>query len=164
MAHVLINPYPKPRYIPKVVKHEESLQRQVCTYLRRQYPHVLFRSDYASGLRLTQNQARIHASLQSGKGWPDLFIPYPADHKQKDGSLRHYHGLFIELKTEGTTVYLKNGPNKGKLTTNEHIQVQAATMKQLYNAGYYANFAVGIDEAIKMINWYFQKPQTQHLF
>lgn len=152
------------RYIPKTIKHEESLQRQVCTYLRMQYPHVLFRSDYASGLHLTKNQARIHASLQSGKGWPDLFIPYPTDHKQKDGTIRHYHGLFIELKKQGTTVYLKNGPNKGKLTTDLHIQTQAKVLKTLYDIGYYANFAVGIDNALKIIDWYMQKPQNASIF
>ena len=122
-----------------------------------QYPHVIFRSDYASGLHLTINQARIHASLQSGRAWPDLFIYEPS---------RGYYGLAIELKKEGTSVIMKIGERKGKLSTDPHIQEQALMLKTLLKKGYYANFAVGFDDAVKIIDWYFQKksPQNGELF
>lgn len=156
MKQPVLRPYQPPRrYIPKHVKHEENLQRQVCTYLRMQYPHVIFRSDYGSGLLLTQNQARNQASMQSGRGFPDLFIY---------NSQRGYHGLALELKREGVTLYLKTGPRKGKLTGDLHIQEQAAMLQALNNAGYFGRFAVGFDSAQKIIDWYMGKPANASLF
>lgn len=146
------NPMLKPRYIPKSIKHEEQIQRQVCSYLRLQYPNVIFRSDYSSGLHLTQNQARINASLQSGRAFPDLFIYEP----QKVGGVQ-YAGLAIELKREGTTIVVTRGERRGMLTSDPHIQEQFFLLKELKNRGYYANFACGFDEAIKIIDWYFGK-------
>jgi hypothetical protein len=159
MARSVLRPYqPKPRYVPKVQKHEESIQRQVCSYLRLQYPSVIFRSDYASGLRLTEGQARIHKSLQSGRSWPDLFVYEPRQIKDK-----HYCGLALELKRDGASVILKVGPRKGKLSTDKHIQEQAAMLKMLSSKGYYANFAVGFDEAVNIIDWYMGRPENASL-
>src|SRR5689334_15982744 len=74
--------YKKRPYIPKVKKREETIQRAVAAYIRRQYPHVIFRSDYSSGLNLTMNQAAIHKSLQSGRSCPDMFFFYwSRDHR-----------------------------------------------------------------------------------
>lgn len=89
-----------------------------------------------------------------------MFIPVPVTHA--DG--KHYCGLALELKRDGVTVVLKTGPRKGKLTTNEHIQKQAVVLRELYRLGYYANFAVGLDEAVKIIDWYFEKPQNATIF
>lgn len=150
----LSNPTQKARYIPKVTKHEESLQKQVCSYLRLQYPNVIFRSDFASGMKLSQYQAVQHKRLQSSRSWPDLFIYEPMQHGDK-----LYCGLAIELKKEGTSVILKIGERKGKLSTDPHIQEQALMLKALNKKGYYANFAVGYDEAIKIIDWYMKKPR-----
>lgn len=138
----------KARYVPKIVKHEESIQKQICSYLRLQYAHVIFRSDFASGLHLTQYQARNHRSLQSGRAFPDLFIYEPS---------RGFHGMALELKKDGTTIILKTGARKGKLTTDPHIQEQAAVINELRHKGYYADFAVGFDDAVNKINWYFNK-------
>lgn len=149
----------KPRYIPKNKKQEESLQRQICHYLKLQYPRVIFRSDFASGMHLNAYQAKNHASLQSSRGWPDLFIYQPVQHKDK-----FYCGLALELKKEGTTVILKTGKRKGHLSLDPHIQEQALMLKELNRLGYYANFAVGVDEAIKTIDWYFQRPVNTSIF
>lgn len=151
-------------YIPKNKKHEESLQRMVAHYMRLQYPHVNFFSDYAAGVRLTMNQARVRKSLQSGKGWPDMFIAWPATVKTKDGSTKHCCGLFIELKKEGTTIYATKGPRKGKLVSNEHIQSQAAVLNSLNAAGYCAVFGVGFEQTQKIIDWYMGKPESTTLF
>lgn len=149
----------KPRYIPKNKKTEEGLQKQICSYLRLQYPQLMFRSDFASGLNLTEHQAVRHKSLQSSRAWPDLFIYEPRTVKGK-----HYCGLALELKAEGTSVVMKIGPRKGRLSLNQHIQEQAVILKALNAKGYYANFAVGFDEAIKIIDWYMGKPQTIGMF
>lgn len=159
MGAIFQNPTAKHRYIPKHQKHEESIQKQVCHYLRLQYPHVIFRSDYSSGLHLTPYQAKNQRSMQSGRAWPDLFIYHPSQHDDK-----FYAGLALELKREGTSVIMKVGPRKGRLSTDKHIQEQALVLKQLNRLGYYANFAVGFDEAIKIIDWYMGKPQNASIF
>lgn len=142
------------RYIPKNKKHEETLQQKVCNYLHENYPHAIFRSDFASGLHLTKFQAIRHKRLQSSRSWPDLFIYYPTVIGDKT-----YCGLAIELKKDGTTVILKTGPRKDHFSSNPHIQEQAAMLKRLNALGYSGHFAVGYDEAIKIIDWYFQKPK-----
>ena len=148
MKSIFDNSIAQTRYIPKNTKHEESIQKAVCRYIRLQYSHVIFRSDYASGIKLTRNQAVQHASMQSGRGWPDLFIY----HKSASGK---WNGLALELKRDGETVYLKNGARKGMLTTDAHIQEQAAMLQRLRQQGYYADFAVGYDAAVKIIDQYF---------
>lgn len=160
MARPVLRPYqPKPRYVPKNVKHEESLQRQVCTYLRRQYPNVIFRSDYASGLHLTAGQARIHASMQSGRAWPDLFIYEP---RKVEG--RQYAGLALELKKDGTSIFCKIGPNKGELVANEHIREQYYMLQALEKKGYFADFGIGFDHTVSLIDHYMGRPENTELF
>lgn len=148
MASIFDNSIAQTRYIPKITKHEESIQKAVCRYIRLKYPQVIFRSDYASGIKLTRNQAVQHASMQSGRGFPDLFIY----HKSASGK---WYGLALELKRDGETVYLKNGTRKGLLTTDVHIQEQAAMLQGLRRQGFYADFAVGYTAAIDIIDKYF---------
>lgn len=146
---------PKKFYIPKVKKLEENVQRRVATYLRREYPGVEFHSDYAAGLKLTENQARIRKSLNSGRGWSDMFIAYPS---------RGYHGLFLELKKEGVSIYCKTGPRKGQLVASEQIEIEAEFLDKMNRLGYLARFTVGYDKAITLIDWYFEKPENTSLF
>jgi len=149
----LLRPYKsKQRFTPAKVKHEESLQRQICRYLRLQYPSIIFRSDFASGLQLTMNQAAIHKSLQSSRSWPDLFV-YKAS--------RGYHGLALELKKDGTVIYLKRGPRKGLLTSDPHIQKQAEMLRELNRLGYFARFGVGFDQCRRIIDWYLNPGYTE---
>lgn len=142
----LLRPSPvKRRYHPGKIKHEESVQRQICRYLKLQYPNVIFRSDFASGLHLTMNQAVIHKSLQSGRSFPDLFIYKPS---------RDYAGLTLELKKEGTTIYVTRGPHKGELTADPHIREQALMLQELNRLGYFARFGVGFDSCKRLVDWY----------
>jgi hypothetical protein len=120
---------------------ELHLQEQVCNYLRFSYPHVIFRSDYSSGLKLTMGQAVMHRRLQHGRAWPDLQIV----------ESRHgFHGLFIELKREGVVVYKKDGT----LRADEHLREQANMLERLRDKGYEADFAVGFDQCKKIIDNY----------
>jgi hypothetical protein len=146
MPGVLRVQRPRKRYIPLVAKHEENLQRQICHYLRVQYPNAIFRSDYASGLHLTMHQAAIHKSLQSSRSFPDLMVLSPR---------RDFYGLFLELKREGTTIIIKKGPKKGQLVASPHIREQLVMLKALRARGYYATFACGFDQAKSIIDWYF---------
>lgn len=116
----------------------------VCNYLRLQYPQVIFRSDYA-GTYMAGRAQRAKHSMQSSRAFPDLQIIQPS---------RGYHGLFIELKRDGTALYLKTGPRKGKLTLDTHIQEQALMLQSLNNLGYFARFGVGFDKCKRLIDWY----------
>lgn len=120
---------------------EEILHRHICDYLKLQHPDVLFRTDFASGMKLTMGQARRHKSLQSGRAWPDLFIAEPRG---------LYSGLFLELKREGVRVRLKNGA----ISSDPHIREQYEVLIQLEARGFKAAFAIGFDDARAKIDEY----------
>lgn len=123
---------------------EATLQQQVCSYLRIQYPGVVFRSDFASGLRLTMGQAVKHKQLQSARAWPDLFIYEPRG---------IYQGIALELKREGVKVFKLDGT----LRSDPHLQEQAEMLDMLSARGYVARFAVGFDSARTIIDDYFSQ-------
>lgn len=124
---------------------EAELQKQVATYIRMQYPDVVFHSDFGSGVKLSYKQA-VMQKIQNGgrRAWPDMFIAEPQPHGRD-----WYHGLFIELKKEGTRLKKKNGE-----WASEHIAEQYDVLDRLRFRGYKAEFAVGWDEAISLIDDY----------
>lgn len=128
---------------------ESELQQKVADYLRLQYPDVLFHSDYGSGVKLTARQAAIQKRQNGGRrGWPDLFIAQG----NAEGHT-YYYGLFIELKREGTRIKKKSG-----VWASDHIAEQAEVLQQLKKKHYSAAFAVGFDEAKKIIDEYLGGP------
>lgn len=127
--------------ITKAPRAKEAIvHRQVCQHISFHYPDAIFNSDGA-GNNLSRAQAGMNKLLRSRAGYPDLFIAEPRG---------KYHGMFIELKRDGTTIYLKNGD----MTTNPHIREQAEMLADLRARGYWADFCVGVDEAIKHIDDY----------
>lgn len=124
---------------------EAELQKQVATYIRMQYPDVVFHSDFGSGVKLNYKQA-VMQKIQNGgrRAWPDMFIAEPQPHGRD-----WYHGLFIELKKEGTRLKKKNGE-----WASDHIAEQYDVLDRLRFRGYKAEFAVGWDEAINLIDDY----------
>ena len=118
---------------------EENLQIAVCNYLRAQYPKVLFNSDL-SGIKLTMGQAVKAKKLRSSKGFPDLVIYEPRG---------NYHALFLELKREGEKILNK----KGDLKT-DHLKEQDEVISKLCVKDYLACFAIGFDEAKRIIDMY----------
>jgi hypothetical protein len=127
---------------------EATLQRQVCDYIRLQYPGIIFRSDFASGMKLSIGQAAKHKRLQSSRAYPDLFIAEPRNERLTGAYTGHYCGLFIELKAK--TIYKKDGT----LLANPHVAEQADMLEKLKLRGYMAKFAVGFDEAKAIIDEY----------
>ena len=123
------------------MKHEERLQSQVCQYLKLQYPHVIFTCE-PSGIRVSIGMAKKLAKHRSGKGLPDLMILHPRGD--------YYHGLMLELKADGTTIFKRNG----EVVSNEHIQEQLNVLMRLRSLGYKAEFAVGFNEAKELIDNY----------
>jgi len=121
----------------KAITKEASLHQQVVDYLKWQYPNVLFRTDFAAGIKMTIGQAVKHKQLQKCKAWPDLFI---AARKE------NYCGLFIEIKKGWSEILLKSG----KYKNNPHINEQKQMLQQLSDCGYNAVFGCGFDD-IKLI-------------
>ena len=122
------------------MNREEHLHAGLCRWLRLQHRAVIFNSDM-SGVRLHRGLQGKVARLRSHRGMPDITIY----------EMRHgFGGLLLELKAEGSRILLKNG----SMTKDAHIREQAEVLRMLQNSGYLANFAVGIDEAMNIINWY----------
>ena len=145
-----------------MIKKEENLHLKVCDYLRKNYPDVLFRTDFSSGMKMTPGQAAKHKKFQKSRAWPDLFIAKSTmkiEYNRYAGEqfLDGYAGLFLELKAEGTQLYKKNG----EMVANKHYQEQAEMLEKLRLNGYIAEFAVGYDEAIKIITDYLGEPNPR---
>lgn len=119
---------------------EINEQIQFCNYVRAHYPHVIFMSD-ASGLRMTIGQAMQWKRLSSHRGLPDLFIAYPRG---------EYAGLFIELKKTGEKIVKKDGVT----LKTPHLVEQDEVLFLLRCAGYQAQFAIGLAEAISILEEY----------
>lgn len=136
-----------------MIKKEELLHLRICDYLRKNYPNVLFRTDFSSGMKMSPWQAAKHKKFQKSRAWPDLFIAC----SDRDGWEIKECGLFLELKAEGTKLYKKNG----EMVANKHYREQAEILKKLRSEGYAAEFAVGYNEAIKIITDYLGEPNPQ---
>ena len=155
-------------------QQESSLQMRIAEYLCRQYPDVQFHSDFGSGVKLSKIQAVIQLR-QNGyrRGWPDLQIAQPKRKKMdmqldvSNGEGEHFdaeivvaNGLFVELKKDGETLFPGPRAKKrflsldGKEYKNEHLQEQADVLFKLRKAGYAAEFAIGFDEAVRIIDEY----------
>jgi hypothetical protein len=134
---------------------ESTIHLQVCHYLQRQYPKIIFRTDFAAGIKMTMAQAIKHRNLQSGRAYPDLFIAEP-----RAGA----HGLFIELKKDGTKLTRTKDAkqiNKGDYKIRKigdwfdpHIEEQAEMLALLSAKGYVAMFGIGFDAAKDIIDKY----------
>ena len=118
---------------------EYQLYKDIALYMKYQYPNVLYRFDMA-GLNLSKAQAGMNKAIQQRRGWSDLFIAEPRG---------EFHGLFVELKKEGESLTKKNGE-----PVTDHVQEQINCLNLLRCKGYYAEFAIGWDEAKKVIDWY----------
>lgn len=155
----------------KKFNSEENLQIQVVDYLRLQYPNVLFHSDYGSGINLTIGQAVIQKRLNGGRrAWPDMFIarhkmlPVANEYAPNGYDVRCFGGLFLEIKKDGTKLkrekdcknILKGDTKLRKAGDwwDKHIEEQAEKLEQLRNEGYKAEFAVGFEQAKKIIDEY----------
>jgi len=120
---------------------EKHVQLAVVNYIKLQYPKAIFRSDTGAGMRLTIGQSKQQKAIQNGMAFPDLFIAEPRG---------VYHGLFLELKDHGIKLFKRDGITM----VNKHIEEQQLCLDALNDRGYAAVFAVGFDEAAKIIRNY----------
>lgn len=147
---------------------ETQLQIRVADHLCREYPDVIFHSDYGSGARLRPKQYKIQSAQNGNKrAWPDLFIaehkmlPVKNENAPSGYDVRCFGGLYIELKKDGERLFaVKCKPMDtrrsvdGKVYATDHIREQADVLYGLRQRGYRAEFAVGLDEAQKIISNY----------
>jgi hypothetical protein len=126
----------KKTYKKSVVKRkatpesESNQQEIVIKYLRLAYPDALYCAS-AGGMWTSDSQRIKMARTGYVKGFPDLFIYEPRG---------KYHGLAIEMKKV-----------KGSKIEPEQVQWQ----EQLRNRGYCSYICKGNEEAIKIIDEYF---------
>lgn len=124
--------------------------------MRAKYPHILLRTDYAAGIKMTIGQARKHKAMQGGmRSWPDLQLAHPAG---------QYHGLFIELKKDGVKILRDKDARKVLADDYKlrlagdwwdlHTEEQGELLAKLRAAGYAATFAVGTRQAEQYIDMY----------
>jgi len=117
----------------KATSESESNQQEiVIKYLRLAYPDALYCAS-AGGMRTSYLQAVKMKRTGYVKGFPDLFIYEPRG---------AFYGLAIEMKKE-----------KGGVASPE----QKRWLEQLRNRGYASYICKGKDEAIKIIDEYFNE-------
>jgi len=115
----------------KIAPESEANQQEiVIKYLRLAYPTALYCAS-AGGMRTSYLQAIKMKRTGYVKGFPDLFIYEPN---------QDFHGLAIEMKKE-----------KGGVASPEQKEWQ----EQLRNRGYASYICKGNEEAIKVIDEYF---------
>jgi len=111
---------------------ESNQQEIVIKYLRLVYPDALYCAS-AGGMRTSYLQAVKMKRTGYVKGFPDLFIYEPRG---------AFYGLAIEMKKE-----------KGGIASPEQKRWQ----EQLRNRGYASYICKGSEEAIKVIDEYFNE-------
>ena len=127
--------------------NEKTIHRQVCDYLKYQYPKIIFNTDLSGATRLTIGQAVAMKRLRSGRGFPDIQIMEPR---------KGFHALFLELKIDGTSLLKKRVVDSygEPAFASDHIREQHEMMERLRAKGYKCEWAIGFDEAVKIIKDY----------
>lgn len=120
---------------------EKILTGQVAQYIQLVYPEVYYHIDFGSGCKLTMGQAVQNKKLNK-RAYPDLTILE---------ARKGFHGLCLELKKDGTKIYLKD---ELTLVADKHIREQAEVLQGLRDRGYSANFGIGFDECKMIIDSY----------
>jgi hypothetical protein len=118
---------------------ESDIYFSIAKYMALKYPKVVWRFDFSAGTKMTLGQAKKHKGMNPHRGYPDLLICHC-----KGG----FGGLYLEIK--------KSRVHKldGQLMSDKHIHEQSEMLLHLEQAGYRAEFAIGLDECIKKIDAY----------
>jgi len=130
--------------IKKVRTYPEfELQKAVCKYIGIKYPKVFFSSDTIAFVELSKAQQIRNFLIQKhGFKTPDLLIHEPVG---------RFHSCYIEIKV--------NSPFKVKheeLLKDEQIQEQENSLAELRKKGFVAEFGVGYNHCLHIIENYLQ--------
>lgn len=132
---------------------EYQLCKAIATYLKYQYPKIIYHFDYA-GLGLSKAQAGKMKAIQGERGFCDLQICKSRSEIKQIQMCRSYSlkycGLFIEIKADGENIFKKDGITP----KSEHIAEQLKMIDRLNKEGYYAILCIGFDEVKKVLDWY----------
>lgn len=120
---------------------ETDLYEQLAQYMNIKHPGVLYHFDLSGVYNPSHKTRNLYARLHK-RAWPDMFIA--------NQGRQVFGGLFLELKKDGVRLYKKDG----SLRANEHHEEQAAVLEALRAAGYRAEFAVGLEQSIEIIDGY----------
>ena len=120
---------------------ESQLSMKVCEYLREYHPTIPFQVDM-SGEKLTKAAAQRSSKARAGQ------------YKQPDLTLYVKKGKFGTLMLELKKLSAHPLKQNGDLKKNEHIELQANSIKWLRQYGQCADFAVGYEDTINKINKY----------
>ena len=124
-------------------KAEKAHYRAIKQFMEAQYPWALWHFDI-TGEKLTVGQRCQIARYQSEWAWPDFFL----------AEARHgFHGMFLEIKATYEDLYTK----KGIMRNTQHIIGQDFMLKILRSRGYYADFCIGIDGFMDIVNRYLEE-------
>jgi len=113
---------------------EASEQSSIGKYMKKYLPNVPFETVKHEGKKSFWEQSQ-HSMQNSNDSFPDTRIYFSE------------FTLMIENKKLGTKLTLKDGVT----CATEHIQNQYNTHKRLFNASTKVYFAIGISEAIELI-------------
>lgn len=116
------------------MKPEQLLVKRIANYVQVHHTMIPYRIDLAADLKLTIGQGVRHKELNGRwRGYPDFFLA-----TCRGG----YGGLYIEFK-EGK-----------KIPNDKHTREQAVVHQVLRHNGYKAEFALGFDASVKLIEDY----------
>lgn len=147
-------------YVKHRRQYEEGEQQMFINWLRREFPHVIVFCDVI-GEDLTDSGRMLAHAMRTRRGIPDVTILFPS---------REFHGACFEFKKTGTAIYKRDGKTlrkqsyrykdrRGKVHVGDHLAEQAATLLELHKNGYFARFAVGLDNAKRLFRWYMEIPE-----
>ena len=139
-------------------KNEENLHLKICDFLRKNYPDVIFRTDFSSGMKMTPGQAIKHKKFQSSRAFPDLTIFEPRI-AEFGGEEVVCHALMLEIKAENASPFKKDG----SLKKNQHLEEQGEMLRKLWRRDYLAVFVVGFDQAKQVIENYLGEPKRKEI-
>lgn len=121
---------------------EQTLQTQLCSWMKKTHPDVIFKVDSGASQHKTSFVERnIYEKQQWKSGYPDFQIIQPS---------KVYSGLFLELKAE--SIINKNGT--WKRGSNDHYVNQHLFHLELIKRGYFACFCWSLAEAKTIIGYY----------
>lgn len=129
---------------------EYELHCSIIEYIDLTYPNIYYYSDMR-GVFLHGKTAKdvARTQMKNGRKWLDLFIV-----SREIIGAQTFSGLFLEIKLDryGKKGYLNVD---GTLRKHPHIQAQWQAILYFRAEGFSADFVGGWDEAIEMIDGYF---------
>jgi len=120
------------------IKPEQLLAARLASYLKMNYPDVIFRFDLAADMPLPPHLAKRGKELHGkfNRGYPDLFVAR---------CTKKFGGLYLELKAGAS------------IPDTEHTRRQAAYHVMLRAAGYKVCFCLNYEECTKKVRKYLKK-------